>query len=74
MREIIAVKVSAKAALAVSTSIASSGDASNELLVARLDEKVEGSFSAKATLSRTSAKIRDENALEEAVTHCVPVE
>lgn len=71
--EVIAMRGAAKTALAVSTGIAKNGDPSGELLVKDLDEKADGTSSAKPTLSRAFARNRNENAFKKAAAQCVPV-
>lgn len=57
----MAVKRAGKAAIAVSTSVVENGYSSNDMLAVDMDEKDEGSSSAKATLSWSSAETEDEN-------------
>lgn len=73
-REFIFVKGTAKAALAVNTSIADNGYPSSHISLVDLEIKDIGSSSPEAMLSRGFAEVRDENTLEEAVVHCVATE
>lgn len=69
-----AVKRATKAALAVSTINAENGVPDNDTFIIALDEEVDGSFSAKVTLSSGFAKNRDENNFKDAVSHFVLAE
>lgn len=64
----------ARASLAVSTGTAENSGPGIDILVADLDKKAGGSFSAMATLSSDSAEIGDEKSLKEAAAHSAPVE
>lgn len=67
----MAVKLAAKAALAVNTGIAEDSGSRNGTFAVDRDKKVDGSSSAIATLSSVVAETRDKNAAKEAVAHCV---
>lgn len=73
-KKIVFLKHVARTALAVITGITEYGSPRSEMFVADLDENIDGNTSAKATLSKGSAKIRDKNAVSKAVAYCVPVE
>lgn len=68
------VKRAAKAATSVSPDTVENGGHSGDMFVTDLDEKADGSSSAKATVSRGFADIKIENAFKEAVASCFPVE
>lgn len=70
---IIAVDGGAKAAFAVKTGVAENGCCSSDMFVAGLHGKADGNSSAKDSLNKGSAKIREEKAFKEAVAICVPV-
>lgn len=67
-------KRAAKAALAANIGIAENSCLSCVMLSVDLKENFGGSSSAKATLSRCSAKLEDENRFKTALPHCVSVE
>lgn len=68
-REIMVLKHASKAALAVDSSIAESRDPSNDMIVTDSNEKAGGISSAKATLSKGSAKTGDKNAFKKDAAH-----
>lgn len=68
-REVLVVNRAANAALAVNIDAAESGDHSSDIFVVDLNEKVDGKFSTKNSLSRSFAEIRDKNSFKEAVPY-----
>lgn len=65
------VKRAPKVAFAVNTCFAENGGPSDDMRVVGLDEKVDGSFSSKVTLSKGFVSTEDENVFEEAAAHRV---
>lgn len=61
---ILSAKPAAKGALTVSTGNTDTGNPSGDMLVADLDESVDGNSSAEVTLSRVSADFGDEKAFK----------
>lgn len=70
----VSVQRARRAALAVSSVIAENGGFLSDTFVVDLHEEVDGSPSARATLSRGFANGRDDHDLQEAVACCVPAD
>lgn len=68
------VNLSTNATPAVSTEIADNGALSHYMLVADLQEQIDGISSAEVTLSRGFAMFGNETCFKESVLHCVRFE
>lgn len=69
----MSLKLVAKAVLVVNSEVAETGSPSSDVFVFDLDGKFNDHSSAKNTVRRELAEVRDEKIFKEASDHCVQV-